>query len=84
MHEVDPDTMQVRYMAVEPEFRGQGIGGEILRFMEETARNVGRRAIIMNARKAALNLYERAGYLRVSEEIMLHGIPHYRMEKQIS
>ncbi|MGH9523873.1 MAG: GNAT family N-acetyltransferase, partial [Terriglobales bacterium] len=47
-HFVDSGTAQVRYMAVEEDWRGTGIGSEILRELEQRVCSSGAHRIVLN------------------------------------
>lgn len=52
-------------VAVYPEFRGQGIGTKLLEAVEDEARSIGKKRIVLKAdthNQRAINLYERLGY----------------------
>ncbi len=57
----DP-TVRLRYMAVDPAYRGRGIGSHIARVFEERARASGRKGIKLMARASAVPFYEKLGY----------------------
>ncbi len=71
---------RIRGMAVDPNFRNQGIGTEIVKKLQKTceAENTG---IWCNARIKAIEMYKRCGFEIVSElfEIKPIGL-HYDME----
>mgnify|MGYP002381315787 CR=1 FL=1 len=62
IHRLDLGLAQVRYMAVDPEHRGKGLGKLVLHRLEDEARTWGSVTIIMNAREDALGFYRSAGY----------------------
>ncbi len=78
----EPGILQVRYMAVDPQYRGQGIGRGLLVFLEARAIEAGVRRLLLNARGQAIGFYEACGY-RVKEKAHLAfgTVQHYRMEK---
>ena len=71
---------RIRGMAVEPNFRNQGIGTKIVNKLQEYARREDT-GIWCNARIKAINMYERCGFKIISEvfEIKPIGL-HYDME----
>jgi len=83
LSEKDSDTVQLRQMAVATAYRLQGLGKEMLRFAEETARNNRYSVIFMHARKTAVGFYEKNGYIVKGEEFTEVGIPHYEMIKKV-
>ena len=81
---VEKKLGQVRDMAVEPEFRRQGVGQSILLQLEKQAREQGMTAIVLDAREHAVGFYIRNGYKITGSSYLLFGeIPHSKMEKQI-
>jgi predicted GNAT family N-acyltransferase len=75
-------AMQLRGMAVDEQFRGQGIGGRLLDLAQEIVIAQGPRRLWCNARAAAVAFYERHGWRCVSEEFQVEGVgPHRRMFK---
>jgi len=82
LHFIDERQGQIRYMAVKPEFQGQGVGREILRHLESIGYGYGLQEIILNARQNAVEFYQRLGYEILGEGPLLWGeIPHKRMRK---
>ncbi len=66
--------LRVRGMAVEPEWRGKGIGSAILTQMVEIAKADGVAEVWANARVDALGIYARAGFKELSSEFEIPGI----------
>jgi len=61
----------IQTLEVTPERRGQGIGGELLRRIEDSARGAGARSIWLHVdveNAAAIRLYESRGYTRQGRE----------------
>lgn len=74
---------QFRYMAVDDQWQGKGIGKRILDELERPVIENGAMKIILHARDNAVKFYERNGYKIVKPSHTLFGvIPHYLMEKQ--
>lgn len=85
LHGVDQFTAQVRYMAVAPEYQGQGLGEKILSALEKVAVEVGFREIQLNAREQALAFYQRLNYQNLGQSHLLYGsIQHYQMSKALT
>jgi GNAT superfamily N-acetyltransferase len=79
-----PEQAQVRYMAVDPACQGQGIGRQLLEYLEEAARHQGFTECILHARQQAVPFYERLGYQTVAPSHTLFGtIPHFLMRKDL-
>lgn len=84
LHFIDDETAQIRYMAVDPVYQGQGIGGQLLHHLEEYAASAGRYTILLHARENALRFYEKLGYEKREKSHLLYGeIQHFRMEKSL-
>ena len=68
---VDDNTAEVRKMYLHPSIRGQGLGRQLLTFIEAIAANNGYEHLQLetsSAMTAARALYERSGYLEVDPE----------------
>ena len=75
---------QIRYMAVNENFQGQGLGKLILRKLEEEARTMKLDTIELQARENALMFYKTNGYTVVEKSFCLWDIiQHYLMEKTL-
>lgn len=78
------DEAQIRYMAVENEWQGRGVGKLILDELEKRVIAKGAKKIILHARKSVVKFYEKNGYANIKPSHTLFGvIPHYLMEKKI-
>jgi len=77
------EQAQIRYMAVDENFQGQGIGLRILIALEEELTENGAKEIILKAREKAVSLYKKNGYKIYEEgEILFGEIKHYWMRKK--
>ena len=82
VHFNSPSEAQIRYMAVEMDLRGQGVGGAILAELESRARERGAAYIVLNARDTAVGFYEKHGYCITKEaQILFESIPHWELRK---
>lgn len=80
----DPETAQVRYMAVHPAHQGKKLGSQVLNRLEQYAGEQGARRIILQARENALPFYLANSYHVLEKTFVLFGsIPHYLMQKEI-
>lgn len=78
------DEAQIRYMAVENEWQGKGVGKLILYELEKRVIEKGAKKIILHARENVVKFYEKNGYKIVMPSHTLFGsIPHFLMEKII-
>ena len=76
------EEAQIRYMAVEEEWQGKGVGTMILEYLEEKIKEKGAKYIVLNARDIAIKFYEKHGYEIVKEaHVLFDTIPHYKMRK---
>jgi predicted GNAT family N-acyltransferase len=70
-------------LAVEPERRGDGVAGAILREADRIARAAGADAISLHAQTYAKELYLRDGYCERGPTFVEEGIEHVSMEKPL-
>jgi N-acetylglutamate synthase-like GNAT family acetyltransferase len=77
-------TGRIRQMAVEEPFRGRGVGSALMARVEETARSLGLRRLVLGARQSAGGFYETLGYRVTSEPYPYLTIPHVDMEKGLT
>jgi predicted GNAT family N-acyltransferase len=68
-------------LAVEPELRGRGVAGAILREADRVARDDGADRIALHAQTYALSLYIDNGYAERGARFFEEGIEHVAMEK---
>ena len=84
LHFNSKDEAQIRYMAVEEQYRGKGIGKIILAGLEEKAQNMGAKQIILDAREPSIQFYRTAGYTIIGPAHTLYdSITHVKMIKRI-
>ncbi|AFY70189.1 GCN5-related N-acetyltransferase [Thalassoporum mexicanum PCC 7367] len=84
LHLQDPQTAQIRYMAVHPNYRSQGIGSQILMALEQYGRSQPIQQIILKARAEAVRFYQHHNYQVLESAHTLYGkIPHFLMCKSI-
>jgi len=74
---------QVRYMAVGSDVQGEGFGLEVLRSLEQVAREENWKYIFLNARENALGFYEKCGYQVEGNAESFLGIRHFRMSRNL-
>lgn len=71
-------------MAVAPDWRGRGIGQNILNYLENEAGRQGLRTLQLHAREQAIGFYKQQGYELVEKSHLLFGeIQHYLMQKKL-
>jgi GNAT superfamily N-acetyltransferase len=84
VHFLTPVEAQLRYMAVEENHRGRGIGTLLLSALENRAREAGALSMVLDARESAVGFYRRRGYRDVHPaHTLFDTIPHIRMEKRL-
>lgn len=75
---------QIRYMAIEQQYRGKGIGGKLLAELEKRVRQKDATHITLNARKTAVGFYENHDYEIVAKSHTLYdSIEHFKMKKNL-
>jgi putative acetyltransferase len=65
---LDPATVEVKRMYVEPDLRGRGVAKELLTHLEAAGRELGARRSVLETgiyQDEAIGLYRRAGYTEV-------------------
>ena len=71
---------QLRGMATDPKFSGQGFGKQVVEFSINHIRNTNAQYLWCNARTSAVKFYEKLGFITCSEEFEIPGVgPHYEM-----
>lgn len=79
----EPDTFQLRQMAVDQKMQRNGVGAAIMHFAENLAKDSRGKQIMMHARKTAIGFYEKLGYTAAGNEFSEVGIPHVQMSKNL-
>lgn len=80
---LDAHTVKMRQVAVQPEFRGRGMGSELVAFAEAFARKRGYQTMIAHARGTAVDFYRRIGYETSGEPFIETTIPHILVSKTL-
>ena len=70
-------------MAVLKEWRGKGIGREILSALVKAATEQGYDEVSLDAQIHAQDFYQRQGFVAYGDEFMDAGIPHIKMKKEL-
>ncbi len=84
LHFNSAEEAQVRYMAVETDKQGSGIGRLMMQELEEQAKIGGAIRVLLEAREGAVEFYKRLGYTVVQPSYLLFGeIQHYTMVKEL-
>ena len=75
---------QIRYMAVHPDHRHQGMGAIVLMALESLARQEGAKRLVCNAREEAIPFYARSGFTNQGELSEERGpVRHQQMLKRL-
>ncbi|MEW7848596.1 GNAT family N-acetyltransferase [Massilia aurea] len=84
---LDLDRGEVDAAFVDPAYQGRGIALDLLRRLEALARGRGLQRLFLSASLNAVAFYERAGFVRVRDEVYAHrsgiGIDSVFMEKML-
>lgn len=84
LHFNSPAEAQVRFMAVDPQSQGLGLGSIILRELENRARAAGATSIVLNARDDAQRFYRKHGFVLVGPAATIFSaVKHVRMRKEL-
>jgi len=79
------EEAQIRYMAVGDNYQGKGLGSKIVIALEDIALDKGANRIILQARKNAVQFYQRNGYKVVEKSyILFDEIQHWLMKKELT
>ncbi len=75
---------QIRYMAVADKYERQGIGGKLVKTMEQHAQNSSCKKIVLHAREPVTGFYKKLGYSVIEKSHLLFDeIQHFRMLKEL-
>jgi ribosomal protein S18 acetylase RimI-like enzyme len=75
---------QIRFMAVVPDYRNNGIGGTLLTGLERRVKIGGAKYIVLNSRETAVGFYKKHGYSAEGRAMTLFGsVKHIKMRKDI-
>jgi len=80
---VEP-TGKIGRIAVLAEFRGRGLGGELLEWLVAQAGQQGMDTVYLNAQVRALQFYLQHGFNPQGPIFDEVGIPHQRMSRQLT
>jgi N-acetylglutamate synthase-like GNAT family acetyltransferase len=75
------NVVQLRQMAVHPDYQGKGIGAQIIVFAEKAAKDNGFKILMMHARNPVIEFYKKCGYEINGEEFFEVGMGHREMRK---
>ena len=78
----EDSAARIGRMAVDVQWRRQGIGGRILEFLEDEAAAQGVNTYILNAQEYVKDFYAAHGYVERGQPFVEVDIPHVLMRKQ--
>lgn len=67
------DRVTLGRVVVLPEYRGHGLGAKVVYEAEEWIRESGKLEIVIDSRLEAVGFYEKLGYTRVNDEVIVSG-----------
>ncbi|MHA1279085.1 MAG: GNAT family N-acetyltransferase [Candidatus Helarchaeota archaeon] len=83
LHKITENVGQIRYLAVEENYRSKNVGSSILEAIHLTAINQSLKFLILNARAHAISFFLKNGYEILEDGPLLFGkIKHKKMIKR--
>ena len=79
----DDGMAQIGRMAVDRQFRRQGVGGRILAFLEDEARAQGISSCLLHAQEYVKAFYAGSGYVERGDLFLEAEIPHIELRKEL-
>jgi predicted GNAT family N-acyltransferase len=76
-----PQTLQLKQMAIHPDFQRLRIGADFVKYLEDEAIKSGAAEIYLHARDVALPFYRKQGYEVIGDAFLEVGISHHEMRK---
>jgi N-acetylglutamate synthase-like GNAT family acetyltransferase len=75
---------QIRYMAIDPEYQRKGIGKQIILTLQQRAKQLQLKKLMLDAREPSLEFYNKLGYKIVRKSYVLFSeIQHWQMEYEL-
>jgi predicted GNAT family N-acyltransferase len=84
LKQIDPETVQMRQVAVAAEHQKRGVGKMLAVYAESIARENKYSKMILHAREVVSEFYLKLGYETVGATYLEVGIPHITMEKMLT
>ena len=72
-YEKTKDCVIIGRVVVLPEYRGQGLGEKVISEAETWIRELGYHEIEVDSRTVAVGFYEKNGFKRISEDVVISG-----------
>ena len=79
----DDGNALIGRMAVDAQWRRKGVGGEILKFLEDFARKQGQTRAVLHAQEYVKSFYSAHGYQQHGDTFLEVDIPHVEMRKEL-
>ncbi len=77
----DAGPTLIAWVATLPEFRGLGIGAQVMRVLLDAADSAGIQLVMLAAQVPAERFYQRLGFRAAGPRYDVRGIPHVRMNR---
>jgi predicted GNAT family N-acyltransferase len=77
------NEVKMRQVGVDEVWRGKNVGARLVVYAEDFARRLGRKKMVLNARKSVVGFYEKLGYSKLGREFVEVTIPHQKMQKKL-
>ncbi|EOI54912.1 MAG: GNAT family N-acetyltransferase [Enterococcus sp.] len=81
LHPISEKCVQVKQVAVDSRYQGEGLGKNLLTYAEQVAKRVGFRFVFLTGREQAWGFYEKLGYQGLSQEYQ-EGLLRMRVYKK--
>lgn len=81
--DLTPETAQVGRLAVAQPLRGSGVGRQVLAALVASAREAGKRELLLHAAASATDFYRRAGFEPRGAPFEEAGLPHQTMVRTL-
>ena len=79
----DDGNALIGRMAVDAQWRRKGVGGKILKYLEDFAREQGLTRSVLHAQEYVKNFYAGHGYQQHGDTFLEVDIPHVEMRKEL-
>jgi|TARA_B100001540_G_C15590097_1_gene543649 predicted GNAT family N-acyltransferase len=85
LHYNSNEEAQIRYMAVDDDAQGRGLGTKLIIELESIAKQANMKWVILQARENAVSFYKSNGYEIVKKtHLLFNEIQHWLMKKNLS
>jgi len=80
----EADEAQLSHMAVDPAYRGKGLGTLLISSLEELARQLGVKRLVLSSREMAIPFYRKCGFRETGEKQGRQPSKRLQMMKELS